>query len=803
MRLILLLCGLLLCGRLAHAQKTLPDTLINETFRNNDWNWPINTTEKRVAELEPAGGYHVRYVGSKPLGSSIISSIFTLNDKQDYSIELALRLRGRGGLLWGFRAGTAPLPASNFAELTLELDHPVPHVALWRNQDEKWSTVFTQDLPAGFNKDAVHRLRVDKSGSWQQCYVDGVAVGPPQPAATWPGPEHDLGFFVEKAGSELWISQLLVRHHSLIRLAPGIPRSLRRERLTNGISTERQEIAPKISADGRLLFFERAMGNPAVVVETNADIYVAERGANGQWQEPRGLDAPVKTPRNDWVFHVSPDGQTLLVGGQYNAAGERVLSTGVSQTTRQADGRWTVPTPYTTELNIPNGGEYITRFIDASGTVAIIAGDTKQTAENSDIYFSLRRPDGSWAPVQPLGPVINTPGDEQGPFLAPDGKTLYFSSNAHPGYGNQDIFMSTRLDDTWTNWSEPLNLGPGVNTPRYESYFELPASGEYAYLSSTEPNSAVHNLDVYRLLLPPALKPAPTLLVRGRVLDARTGRAVPGALMRYEQLPDGKEVGRLTLGGSGTFEIVLPAGRQYGFRAEAEGYVAASDNLDLSAVTTSGEVRRDLYLLPVVADVSRLEALQLQLPASAASDTSLYASLRLKPTASAPGPEAKPTGSPAGTLASLQLETPAPKPQGAPAGTLASLQLETPTATGTSASVKEEARLVLNNVFFEQGKPVLLPASFPELKRLAQTLKDNPTLRIRLEGHTDNQGEADKNQRLSEQRVAEIKKYLIRQQVAADRLETIGYGQTRPVAPNDVEQNRRRNRRVEFAILQR
>lgn len=244
--------------------------------------------------------------------------------------------------------------------------------------------------------------------------------------------------------------------------------------------------------------------------------------------------------------------------------------------------------------------------------------------------------------------------------------------------------------------------------------------------------------------------------MRGRILDARTGQLVPGAQVRYEQLPNGEQAGQVAAA-TGAFEIALPAGQQYGFRAEAEGYVAASDNLDLSAVKTGGEVSRDLYLLP---DVGRLAALPVA-PRPAA-DTAGNASLKLKPTTAA---------------------TPAPPSLAAPA--------------------REEARLVLNNVFFEQGKPVLLPASFPELKRLAQTLKGNSSLRIRLEGHTDNQGDAGKNQLLSEQRVAEIKKYLIRQQVAADRLETIGYGPTRPVAPNDVEANRRRNRRVEFAILQR
>ena len=149
-----------------------------------------------------------------------------------------------------------------------------------------------------------------------------------------------------------------------------------------------------------------------------------------------------------------------------------------------------------------------------------------------------------------------------------------------------------------------MNLGPGVNTPLYESYFSLPASGEYAYLASREPGSTFYDVEIYSLRLPAALKPAATVLVRGRVLDARTNQPIANADMRYEQLPAGTEVGHLRLGGSGTYEIALPAGQQYGFRAEAPGYLAASNNLDLSAATAYAERTQDLYLLPLAEPVT-------------------------------------------------------------------------------------------------------------------------------------------------------------------------------------------------------
>lgn len=114
--------------------------------------------------------------------------------------------------------------------------------------------------------------------------------------------------------------------------------------------------------------------------------------------------------------------------------------------------------------------------------------------------------------------------------------------------------------------------------------------------------------------------------------------------------------------------------------------------------------------------------------------------------------------------------------------------------------------MALNNVFFVRGKPELLPASFPELNRLAQILTDHPSLEIRLDGHTDNTGDnlnPRPNQLLSEQRVAAVKTYLTTRGIAGSRLSTKGYGGSRPAVTNDSEAHKAQNRRVEFVIVKR
>ena len=306
------------------------------------------------------------------------------------------------------------------------------------------------------------------------------------------------------------------------------------------------------------------------------------------------------------------------------------------------------------------------------------------------------------------------------------------------------MFVSTRLDDTWLHWSEPLNLGPAVNTAQDEIYFNLAAAGDYAYLVVN--NGDAYRGDIYRLALPPALRPAPTLLVRGRVLDALTRQPIATAEVRYEQLPSGLETGVVLPAAAGSFEVALPAGQLYGLRATAPGYLSVNESLDLTTDRSYREVTQDLLLMPLAA-AAQPNAAALAIPTAPA----------------VPG-----------------------------------------RVSGSALPPVAEKKILLNNVFFVRGKPQLLPGSFPELNRLAQTLAENPTLQVRLDGHTDNVGD-DKdprlNQVLSEQRVATVKAYLVKHGIAVARLSTQGYGGSRPVAPNDTEAHKRQNRRVEFVLV--
>jgi len=116
--------------------------------------------------------------------------------------------------------------------------------------------------------------------------------------------------------------------------------------------------------------------------------------------------------------------------------------------------------------------------------------------------------------------------------------------------------------------------------------------------------------------------------------------------------------------------------------------------------------------------------------------------------------------------------------------------------------IEAGARITLKNIYFNASKYNLKPESYPELDRLAGIMRDNPTMRIKLEGHTDIVGDFDANVELSRNRVDEVKRYLVTKGIDSDRVETVGYGPARPINKNKTLKERPENRRVELVIVQ-
>ncbi|MGZ5190574.1 MAG: OmpA family protein, partial [Flavisolibacter sp.] len=333
---------------------------------------------------------------------------------------------------------------------------------------------------------------------------------------------------------------------------------------------------------------------------------------------------------------------------------------------------------------------------------------------NNEIYVCFLLPDGTWSEPKSLGKKINSPDtDEMTPYLASDGVTLYFSSNRPGGLGDNDIWMTKRLDSSWQKWSDPVNLGAPINTEDWDAFFTMDAGGEYAYMSSAQ--SGYGASDIVRVKLLEKEKPDPVVLVSGNVYNKKTNQPLSASLI-YQTLPDGTEAGNgVSNPLDGSFKMVLPYDKNYSIRATADKFFAISENLNLDSLIKAGykEIHKDLYLVPIeIGQVVRL-----------------------------------------------------------------------------------------NNVFFDFDKWDLRPESFVELDRVVKLLNDNPAIEIEMSAHTDSRGSDDYNFKLSDNRARSVMEYIISKGIAASRIVSQGYGETKPVETNETDDGRQMNRRVEFKIM--
>ena len=369
------------------------------------------------------------------------------------------------------------------------------------------------------------------------------------------------------------------------------------ENLDNHVNTTYTEILPIISPDGKTLYFIRSdhpYNNKGSL--NSQDVWVADVTDGIDNAIATRMEKPLNTMTYNMIAGVSPDGNSMLIKGVFNAKGE-YEKRGYSFINKTKNG-WSKPKAielpdYDNMVKGPYTGAYWTQ----DGKHIIMSFSEDKDVSNQDLYVSHLKDDGTWTRPTKLGSTINTDGDEHSPFLASDGKTLYYSTNKDGGLGSNDIWMSKMQDDSWTNWSEPINLGDEVNTDEWDAYYSIDAQGEYAYMASAK--NSVGNEDIVRIKLKEEVQPDPVVLITGKVFNKKTNEPL-GARIDYNGLIDGKNYGvARTNPVTGEYTIILPYGINYDFTASAEGFLGVSENLDLSPIGEYKEIKRDLYLVPI------------------------------------------------------------------------------------------------------------------------------------------------------------------------------------------------------------
>lgn len=432
-----------------------------------------------------------------------------------------------------------------------------------------------------------------------------------------PAPSRMLNIFIERTDYDVAAIKVVVNgkalpgYHSIdaigisrsrtpitvdVNVAADVNPDISIQRLSNAINSQYEELKPLLSPDGNTLFFSRRNHPENVGGEKDQeDIWFSEKNVStGEWTTAKNIGAPLNNAGPNFISSITPDGNTmlLLLGNRYGKNGK--MTAGVSMSYKDGD-RWTNPVPLEIE-NEYNFSDHASFFLAQNRKVLLMSVERDDTHGDRDMYVSFLQEDDTWSEPMNLGEIVNTAGTESAPFLAADDRTLYFSSNGFSGYGGQDIYVTRRLDDSWTNWSEPENLGPSINSPGEDTFFNIPLSGEQAYYARGEEGG---DTDIYQLDLPVFYKPAPVVVVKGRVFNAKSNEPLGGVKIFYERLADGVEVGIARSESDGEYQIILPYGERYGYLAEAEGFVAIGANINLTQEEEFKEIRQDLYLVPV------------------------------------------------------------------------------------------------------------------------------------------------------------------------------------------------------------
>ena len=260
------------------------------------------------------------------------------------------------------------------------------------------------------------------------------------------------------------------------------------------ISSPYEDILPMVSPDGKTLFFSRAASPENVGGKfAGTDIWISSFDETlRDWGKPQN-EKIFNDRGTNAVIGINEKGDEIYL---LNTTGTK-RAQGIYRSTKR-NNSWSHPEL----IVIPglNTEDFLGAYVTPDLKTIIFSMNGEESRGSEDLYISLKNPKGEWSKPRNLGSTINSNGFEIAPFLTPDKRRLYFSSNGHPGYGNSDIFYSDRLYESWEVWSAPKNLGLKINSPAFESFFSL-YYDTVAYFSSTRNRdfSDIYSVSVFPL----------------------------------------------------------------------------------------------------------------------------------------------------------------------------------------------------------------------------------------------------------------------------------------------------------------
>lgn len=522
------------------------------------------------------------------------------------------------------------------------------------------------------------------------------------------------------------------------------------------VNSEFDDYAPVLNSNETEIIFttRRRDGNTFEnVADDNKpyeDIFLAEKNGSA-WNYSKNIGAPVNTRTYDSDLALSPDGNTLFIYKD-DGGGD------IYYCEKQSDGKWGEPQPLPGIINSTFRESSIS--ITKDENVLYFASERPGGFGGSDIYVCTKDSKGEWSRVKNLGPNINTEFDEDGPYIDYDGKTLYFSSQGKKGMGGFDLFKSTLLNEKTNEWSEPENMGYPINSPDDDIYF-VGTSDPKRWYYATHRDDGMGYTDIY--VITEGEEKKEPVLAKEEPKKEEPKKEEPKKEEPKKEEPKKEQPKKEEPKKEEPKKIIQPI-----------KYIVSVVDSD-TETALDGKVKMAGAKDNVMVGVSQTGAgtYEFSITSTTAKDYRLSVEREGYIFYNEPV-----------KIAGATVEA-----------KVLSKQIKLRKLVVGASSV-------LRNIYFDFGKASFKTESYSELNKLLTMMKQNEGLQVEISGHTDSVGKNDFNKKLSQQRANAVKGFLTSKGIDPRRMKAVGYGEEKPLASNDdEEEGRQLNRRVEMKVL--
>lgn len=407
-------------------------------------------------------------------------------------------------------------------------------------------------------------------------------------------------------------------------------------------------------------------------------------------------------------------------------------------------GKWTKPK----SLGKPINTEYkeISAFETSDGKQLFISSDRPGGKGKADIYVCKKDSKGKWGEPQALKGSVNSEYDEEGPYYDVKTSTLYFSSKGHQGMGGYDLYKSTYNEGT-DDWSEPQNLGYPINSTDDDLYFIMASDGKTGFYSSFKSDSRGEN-DIYSIYPVDGSTPIEEP-IEEPIIE-------PDPIVEVDTTPIPTEEPLVVYAPITINYTIVDYETKEPITATIE-FIDKESNIKLfegkvvgnNSYTYTNTEKRSTAIIVVESEGYLFQSIKIDIPIGSDIEQTIDRTIGLR------------------------------RP-------------------------KERVINILRNIYFDFDKFTLKQQSYNELSKLLKLMQENPNMEVEIAGHTDFIGGGDYNNTLSLKRAKAVYNYLLNNGVSKERLNAKGYGEERPLASNDdEEEGRALNRRTEFIIIKK